>query len=165
MKHFLYLIIVIVVFSIGSLFVLKSPNGQPWLKITDFINPQAISTQLSSVKNSVTSKVQSLLRDDTDPQIYRWQDEQGVWHYSDSKNANNKAWVKPDNLTVIPAIEPLKKVDVVNENRGENTSSNASNLTAKPARSNKVKDLINDTNNIQELMNNRTKIIDEQLKQ
>lgn len=165
MKHFLYLIIVIVALSIGSLFVLKSPNGKPWLQTADLINLQAISAQLSSVKNSITSKVQSFLHDDTDPQIYRWQDKQGVWHYSDSKSVNNKAWMKPDNLTVIPAIKPLKKVDVINEDKGKNTRSNVSEITSKPSRSNKVKDLINDTNNIQELMNNRTKIIDEQLSQ
>lgn len=163
MKHFLYLMICILVLGIGSLFVLKSPTGKPWLKTADFVNLQVISTQLSSIKNSVTSKVQSVLRDDSDPQIYKWQDEQGVWHYSDSKNANSKAWIKPDNLTVIPAIKPLKKEKVINEKQHKNNDDKT--IDVQSSRIDKVKNLVNDANNVQTLMNNRTKMIDEQIKQ
>jgi len=165
MKQFLYLIICIVVLGIGSLFVLKSPTGKPWLKTADFVDPQAISSQLSSVKNNVSNKVQSLLRDDSDPEIYKWQDAQGVWHYSDSKNADSKTWIKPNNLTVIPAIEPLKKENVTHTIKGEHSTMKTVELSTPSSRVDKIKNLMNDTNNVQELMNNRTKVIDKQLSQ
>jgi len=160
MKHFLYLMIAISVLSIGSLFVLKSPNGQPWLKPSDFINPQAITTQFTSVKNSTINKANTLFHKETDSKVYQWQDEQGVWHYSDSPNANSHTWTKPNNLTVIPATKLTNQPNAAS--KSENT---LKKINAEPLSTNKVKKLMNDTHNVQQLMNNRTKVIDEHLNQ
>lgn len=158
MKPFVYLITCILILSIGSLFVLKSPTGKPWLKVSDFFNPQAITKQANDFKTTVINKTKAVMKNDSDPTIYKWQDEQGVWHYSDSQQANGKEWVKPNNLTVIPAIKPLNKEEVVEKSPDkELTQMNSTN-------GNKITQLINDTQNIQQIMNDRTKQIDEQLK-
>lgn len=161
MKKFVYLITLILILSIGSLFVLKSPKGKPWLNISDFYDFHAISQKAISIKNTVFNRAESLMNNESDPSIYKWQDEQGVWHYSDKKQPNGKVWIKPQNLTVIPAIEPLEKEEV--KSYTSEKKLNGSGLNTKSG--NKVKDLINDTNNVQELMNNRTKNIDKQLEQ
>lgn len=168
MKQFLYLIICIVILSLGSLFVLKKPNGQPWLNLSDFYNHQSVTQKVTNFKDTVVNKTNSLLNQESnllnsgeDPTIYKWQDEQGIWHYSDKKFENAKAWEKPENLTIIPAIQPIDK----NEYKRVKPSGNNENETLVPPQSNKIKDLINNANNVQNIMDNRTKNIDEQLKQ
>jgi len=161
MKKFVYLITLLLILSIGSLFVLKSPKGKPWLNISDFYDAHAISKKAIDFKNTLFNRAGSLISEESDPSIYKWQDEQGIWHYSDKEQPNGKVWIKPQNLTVIPAIEPLEKEAV--KSYTSEKKLNGSELSTKSV--NKVKDLLNDTHNVQELMNNRTKNIDKQLEQ
>lgn len=168
MKQFLYLMICIVALGLGSLFVLKKPDGQPWLNLSNFYNHQSVTQKVTGFKDTVVNKTNSLLNQGSnslssgeDPIIYKWQDEQGVWHYSDKKVENAKAWTKPENLTIIPAIKPLDKAEI----KSVKTSSKVEKISSASSQSNKIKDLINDTNNVQNIMDNRTKNIDNQLKE
>jgi len=172
MKHFVYLILCILILSIGCLFFLKSPKGEPWLSVSDFYDTKVITQKITHFKNSFLDNTDSLLNDskslisdslngvNTEGAIYKWQDEKGTWHYSDTQQENSEAWIKPENLTVIPAIKPLSQKD---------THSIKDTKTLKPIdksdiKTNKVTELMNDVNNVQQLMDNRTKTIDEQLK-
>ena len=145
----------------GSLFVLKSPKGKPGLNVSDFYDSQSIYQKTTHLKNTVMNRIKSLIYSEPEPSIYKWQDEQGVWHYSDKKQLNSNVWVKPENLTVLPALTPI---DTNEENTFE-PSKKVDGSTLLPNNNSKIKDLINNTNNVQELMNNRTKNIDKQLEQ
>ena len=172
MKHFVYLIMCLLMLSFVSLFVLKSPKGKPWLSVSDFYDHNVFAQKFTNFKNSILDNTDSLLNDSKslisdslnsesqDAPIYKWQDEKGTWHYSDKPQENSEAWIKPENLTVIPAIKPLSQKD---------THSIKDTKTLKPIdksdiKTNKVTELMNDVNNVQQLMDNRTKTIDEQLK-
>lgn len=159
MKKFAYLLVLITLLSIGSLFVLKSPKGESWLKVSDFYDLQTVYQEVNHLKTSVVSATKSLITHEPDESIYKWQDEQGVWHYSDKKQSNSNVWVKPENLTVLPALTPI---DTNEENTFE-PGKKVDGSTLLPNNNSKIKDLINNTNNVQELMNNRTKNIDKQL--
>jgi hypothetical protein len=161
MKKFVNLLVIILIFSMGSLFVLKSPKGEPWLNVSDFYDSQSIYQKTTDLKNTVMNKAKSLIYSEPEPSIYKWQDEQGVWHYSDKKQSNSNVWVKPENLTIIPAIKPIDK----KEDNTFEQDKKIDNSTLLPNNHNKIKDLINNTNNVQELMNNRTKNLDKQLEQ
>lgn len=154
------MLICILILGVGSLFVFKNPNGEPWLKTSHFYNPQAISQKFNKTKQSVINSTRSLIDNTkTENAIYKWQDEGGVWHYSDQKKENGKVWIKPDNLTVIPAISTLK-----NDNKPVKTHKKTSFKAQSSSRVEQVKSLINDTNNVQGIMDNRTNQIDQHLK-
>lgn len=172
MKHFVYLIMCLLILSIGSLFVLKSPKGEPWLSVSDFYDHNVFAQKFTNFKNSILDNTDSLLNDSKslisdslnsesqDAPIYKWQDEKGTWHYSDKPQENSEAWIKPENLTVIPAIKPL----VAEELHPEKVNKSNQASGSKSTNPNKITELMNDVNNVQQLMDNRTKVIDEQLK-
>ncbi len=160
MKFFLYLLMGVLALSLVGLFVLKKPNGEPWISVSDFTNTSKLTNQIDAIKTQAVSKAQSLLQSEpSNPTIYKWQDDKGVWHYSDKKAENNTSaeWDVPENMTVIPAIKPLPKKS--------NSKSDEPDKTKRtlPQGSNKISTLINDANNVQAIMDNRTKKIDEQL--
>lgn len=172
MKHFVYLIMCLLMLSFASLFVLKSPKGEPWLSVSDFYDHNVFAQKFTNFKNSILDNTDSLLNDSKslisdslnsesqDAHIYKWQDEKGTWHYSDKPQENSEAWIKPENLTVIPAIKPLapKEIEQNNDNKTFKPINNSAMST------NKVTELMNDVNNVQQLMDNRAKTIDAQLK-
>lgn len=159
--------ICIIILSVGSLFVLKSPTGEPWLSTSNFYDSQAISNNITQFKNTILDNVESLTSDqkakvnqNSDANIYKWQDESGAFHYSDQGNSKDDAWVKPNNLTIMPAIEPLepKSIDVVsNKKSSEKPVSNNINTS-------NVAELIADAKNVQNLLDNRKKEMDARLK-
>lgn len=159
--------ICLVILSIGSLFVLKSPTGEPWLSTSNFYDSQAISTNITQFKHTIMNKIESLTSDQNtkinekpNANIYKWQDESGAFHYSDQGKSKDDAWVKPNNLTIMPAIEPLepKSIDVVS-NKKSSEKSAANNINTS-----NVAELIADAKNVQNLLDNRKKEMDARLK-
>jgi|GEM_PF-1377308 len=187
MKQFLYLTICIVLLGFGGLFVLKQPNGSPWLSVNDFYNFQSVNQKIIDFKKGVADQTQSLLNsdllksdllsaislDENAQTIYKWQDQQGTWHYSDSKPDNNtkpnnkinitKVWIKPENVMVIPAFKPASN-DTINPTYNNNQTKNYKSNTPLN-HPHKLKTVIQDTLNVQAIMDNRTNRLDNQLKQ
>ena len=167
MKHFLYMLISILILGLGSLFVLKKPDGTTWLSTSDFYNKQKIVSKFNQTKNMINNKITSVFETTDSTQIYKWQDENGVWHYSDQKQSvksgqpvkNVATWIKPNNLTVIPAInvnEVTKNIKkATNQNNNEQLKNEGKSIIPS-----KVNTLFKDTNNVQSLMDTRTKEID-----
>mgnify|MGYP000630563410 CR=1 FL=1 len=187
MKQFLYLIICIVLLGFGGLFVLKQPNGSPWLSVNDFYNFQSVNQKITDFKKGVADQTQSLLNsdllnsdllsvvsiDENAHTIYKWQDQQGTWHYSDNKPDSNtelnnainitKVWIKPENLTVIPALKPVSNNRSDPANNNVQSKNYKSNLQLNHPH--KLKTVVQDTLNVQAIMDNRTNRLDSQLKQ
>lgn len=170
MKHYLYLLISIIILGIGSLFVFKKPDGTAWLNTSNFYNKHKLTNQLQQIKSTVSNKVNGVFEKTESTQIYKWQDETGTWHYSDKReNAksgqkieNATTWNKPDNLTVIPTIKVNNVKDSlqksIDKNSKEKLKHKESNLMP-----DRINTLIKDTHNIQNLMDNRTNKIDAML--
>lgn len=109
MSSKLIVLCLILVLGVGGLFFLKSPNGTPWLSIDD-LKPKHVTLDLppsqsvtKSLKDSIDDLVSSTVKfserngakNSTDRPsekifVYRWQDEQGAWHFSDSLPATHE---------------------------------------------------------------------------
>ncbi|WP_213611340.1 DUF4124 domain-containing protein [Pseudoalteromonas sp.] len=119
MKYFTYLAISVMVIALISLFYLKKPNGEPWLTGTLIKNESAsikdkmvalssdtfeqLTLELKKVGDKITS---SPLASDSQSKIYKWQDEQGQWHFSDVPNKNGKSievHLDPTDINVVVA--------------------------------------------------------------
>lgn len=76
MKLFIKLLLFVVVLALAAPFFMKKPDGTPMLTLQ--------SLGLGAVSNKV-----SVVLPDSRPElpktaeVYRWQDENGTWHYSD----------------------------------------------------------------------------------
>lgn len=167
MKIFVYLLSCVLLISIGSLFVIKKPDGTTWISLDDFSPKTSLIDKAKAFKKNIVSKTKALINIEEDPRtIYKWKDEKGVWHYSDKQldksinqeNNLSEVWDIPNNLTVIPAEPPFIKSKKIDTHKS-NTDSVVSNLE----KNNKINALINDAKGVQELMGQRTKIIDENL--
>lgn len=68
LQMFLKIMILLVILAGVGLFILKGPNGEPFLTLDDFTPDQEITDVLAQKPEPVT--------------IYKWQDEDGAWHFS-----------------------------------------------------------------------------------
>lgn len=161
-KFFAFLLVL----GLAGLFVLKDPNGQPFLSWDNFIpEPSSIASSIEQVLPE-----QVAISKDT-AMVYRWQDANGNWQFSD---------VPPDNVAVEQIIvethlnsdiappAPTSRPVVSNSGSGRavfigdsNKPSPGVGTTASP---DNIKQLIEDAQNVQGLMDNRTKQLDESLK-
>ena len=124
MKYFTYLVVSIMILAVLSLFYLKKPDGQAWLSISSMsekslqISDQVLSTSsntlnqaLNSVKQASNSLATSIYNDTADEEIagnkiYKWQDDNGQWHYSDSPNPHGDSIefiLDPKHITIVKA--------------------------------------------------------------
>ena len=107
------------IISVTLLFFIKKPNGQPWLS-TSVIYSESIeikdemvalsSGALDSITLAITTaseKITGATFELENPKpIYKWQDGQGQWHFSDVPNKNGKSEVvklNPADINVVVA--------------------------------------------------------------
>ncbi|KKK73432.1 hypothetical protein LCGC14_2893900, partial [marine sediment metagenome] len=95
MKYFSYLAIMVLLISVAGLCYLQRPDGQAWLT-SDEITRQSSDTLARAVKviSETSQKVVESMTADSSSEaivIYKWQDKQGQWHYSDRPNPDGKS--------------------------------------------------------------------------
>lgn len=116
MKYFTYLAISVMLIAVISLFYIKKPNGEPWLTGTLIKNESApIKDKMVALSSSAFEQLtrginkvadQAMSSSDSQSKIYKWQDEQGHWHFSDvpNKNGNSTAvHLDPSDINVVVA--------------------------------------------------------------
>ena len=95
MGFFNKLLLLALVLALASPFIFKKPDGQPILNITDILEPaQNISHTISSTAQPQT--------------LYRWQDTEGTWHFSDNPPEN----VNAQKIEVEDKISSMKTIDL-----------------------------------------------------
>lgn len=155
---------VVMIFGIAGLFVLKKPDGTPWLSVSDFTpDTRAISDSAKSMTKTVTNTIKetAALPSSEAPSggVYRWKDANGQWRYSDKA---------PDNVSENQQVETLQvsgdlNRDLVEEGsrRTPESSNQGSNNTADTSISptsispEKISKLIDDTKNVKKMMEER----------
>lgn len=174
MKYFTYLAISVMVIAVISLFYLKKPDGQTWLsgstisKETQQIKEQMVALSTNTLNQAVKGineagdKVTSSISSDSSTitsssTIYKWQDETGQWHYSDSPNPHGKSielTLNPEDITVIGAED----TSILNL---ESSTSEMSANTQTPSILNpeSIKKLFEDAENIEKKLEKRNKEI------
>ncbi|MGO2129623.1 MAG: DUF4124 domain-containing protein [Pseudoalteromonas prydzensis] len=110
MKYFSYLAIMVLLISVAGLCYLQRTDGQAWLT-SDEITRQSSDTLARAVKviSETSQKVVESMTADSSSEaivIYKWQDKQGQWHYSDRPNPDGKSQqmlLDPNDITVVAA--------------------------------------------------------------
>jgi len=172
MKFFVYLISFILTLALMGLFVLKGPEGQPWLTVDDLLpKTLMIDKEIESIADkflvtyeNFTVEGNSQIEQGSDIKVYRWKDSSGNWSYSDKPKASadsEEVFLNPNDVVVLPAFD-VSSSDFPNSNslkKGDKPSS--SPLTTSPS---KVLDLYKDANNVQKLMDERQQNISKTIK-
>lgn len=154
MKFFVYLISFIAIMALMGLFIFKQPNGQPWLSVDKLLpNTPAIEKNISAITSKIkTISLSTDIEDSSHVNVYRWQDVNGNWSYSDKPNAafdSEKLSLNPDEILVLPSFEPPKN-DVAKPISDEKRS-----LSPKTSPPSKVMELYKNANNVQKIMDGR----------
>ncbi|MDQ9092526.1 DUF4124 domain-containing protein [Pseudoalteromonas haloplanktis] len=121
MKYFSYLVIMILLISVAALFYLQRPDGQPWLTSDEItrqsreIKEQVVGLSTDTFAHAVktvsdtSKKVAASITSNSSSGaivIYKWQDKQGQWHYSDNPNPDGNSQqmlLDPNDITVVAA--------------------------------------------------------------
>lgn len=172
MARFIYFLVCIALIAGGALFVLKRPDGQPWLSIPEPSVPSLDLTldnhvqQLTQQVKSLTTSANHVLTatSDEQTQVFRWQDINGQWHYSDTPNPDGQSEaviLKASDVTVLaPETFSLQSV-----------SNKASHMQMLPTlsqpfeRISQAQETLQEAKNIQQLVDDRKEQLDQQIKQ
>ena len=172
MMRFVYFLICISLIATGALFVLKRPDGQPWLSLSKPDMPnltqtldhhaQQLSQQAKSLAAMANQVISSTAEEET--QVFRWQDVNGQWHYSDTPNPDGQSEamiLKASDVTVL-APEPLSLQSV--NNKVSDPHSQPS-LSLPFERLSQAQQTLSEAKNIQQLVDTRKEQLDQQIKQ
>jgi len=108
MKYFTYLAISVMIIAVISLFYLKKPDGQTWLSSSSIsaeshkikekivaLSSNTLNQAVQGAKQAGDKIAQSVNNDAATikpgSKIYKWQDKNGQWHFSDTPNADGKS--------------------------------------------------------------------------
>tara|TARA_R110000822_G_scaffold8688_6_gene34085 strand:+ start:639 stop:1142 length:504 start_codon:yes stop_codon:yes gene_type:complete len=110
MKYFTYLAVSVMIIAVISLFYLKKPNGETWLSTSVVINEsQQIKDKIISFTSNTFEQAVSSVSNTpstTRSKIFKWQDQQGQWHFSDTPHPNGKSVevkLDPKDINVVVA--------------------------------------------------------------
>ena len=155
LKFFCFLM----VFGFAGLFVLKKPDGTPWLSLGDFV------PDMQSVTDSIGNTVPDSLTGADDVAVYRWKDADGNWQYSDKSPSHITAEQKVINTHLNRDLAPEKIKTVASKPKGQGKAllikdSSLSPTTLSP---DKISKLVDDAQNIQNLVDDRKRLQDKAL--
>ncbi|MBD1583955.1 DUF4124 domain-containing protein [Pseudoalteromonas sp. S16_S37] len=169
MKYFSYLMIMVMLVGVGSLFILKKPDGTPWLSF-DAVTKQVkqkTNTLLDDAKRNLDTVTEHTTPHTTphttgssqSGAIYKWQDANGNWVYSDKPNTQGKSQthtLDPSRVTIMAAED----TSILNELAAKKAQIDNQLKNPSALNPNDVKKLMQDAKNIQKLMDERTKRLD-----
>jgi hypothetical protein len=161
MKLFIKLTLFLVVAAVAAPFFITSPAGKPMLTLNGLKAPDAhlpdFKKAVAGVKESLSAegKEQSAQR----MEVFRWQDEKGVWHYSDTKEQGRPAQIVTLNPNAsVVHLDPVKSAEnskgTAAEKNKDDDSSSVPFLTSLSMR--KPPELITDAKNVEQVQRQRT---------
>ena len=172
MKYVSYIMIMVMLICLGSLFILKRPDGKAWLDVSDVVQ------KLSGTAKEALGQSNQTLKDVVDyakgvsdnnnedakalsqPVIYKWQDAQGNWIYSDKPNPqgdSEKHTLDPRRITIM-AAEDTSILEQIEEKKPSTQPSSGLPSALNPAA---VEQLMKDAKHVQKLMDERNKALEE----
>ncbi|WP_105169377.1 DUF4124 domain-containing protein [Pseudoalteromonas sp. T1lg23B] len=165
MKYFSYMLVMIMLIGLGSLFVLKRPDGKPWLSLSSITQKTKESTSnvFDDAKSTLNNSLKHIASSSTKTpsgSIYKWQDANGNWVYSDQPNPNghSQTHVLDTSKVTIMAAEDTA---ILKDLAAQKAQIEAKLKVPSALNPSDVKQLMLDAQNIQKLMDERTKKIDQ----
>ena len=148
MKRPIFIMLVLVAIAFAGPMLMKKPDGTPFMETP--------WESLKSSENEASINAQQ--------SFYKWQDDDGTWHYSDQPQAgkNIETVTVNTNANLIQGLRPEKKVEKAVEIKKPEPKAAAPTLgLPMTVPLEKVTKMLDDANNMQEIMDNRTKQIDQ----
>ncbi|WP_086479801.1 DUF4124 domain-containing protein [Oceanospirillum sanctuarii] len=112
MKLIIKLLLILVIGAVAAPLFIKGPDGQPLMQVSDLIPaevlPETLVKTLGISPSSTTSQTSSPPSSSTQSgsAIYRWQDDNGQWHYSDKAPAHTQSEsVTLQPVNTVPALK------------------------------------------------------------
>ena len=165
MKLYVRFLAFVLVLGVVGLFVLKRPDGSPWLDYKAMMPDwQSMKYQVESSVTEMTQEAAKISGSENtgEVKVYRWKGPDGAWVFSDSPPVQgdvDEVWVDP-NQNLIQGID-LSKPDTVDAETQEAASPSLPlPMTVAPGQ---VKKLMEDARGVQDLMDQRQQALEQQL--
>lgn len=143
----------LIVLGLGGLFILKKPDGSPWLSAKDFI------PDTSSLKEAIPDQI--IGGNDGNVAVYKWKDSEGNWQFSDKPptNTNAQQVLVDTNLNRdLAPTAPVKSLTSSNSNKtGKAILIKDSSINSGVLSPGNAATLINDAKNVQNIVDERQK--------
>jgi len=152
MKLFIKLMAFVVVAAVAGPFFIKGPDGQPLMSWDRVQAPSISMPDVDAIGSKVKQSLGSKMEKDAKPiDVFRWQDEKGIWHFADGQAPGSSA----QRLTVDPNINLTHfEPDEATKHEGGGDASPAMSLpTTLPL--NKITTLMDDAKNVEKLQKQR----------
>ncbi|MCG7536977.1 DUF4124 domain-containing protein [Pseudoalteromonas sp. OOF1S-7] len=168
MKYVSYLLIMVMLIGVASLFVLKRPDGRTWLSLDDILGKaQTQAQQILDESKQQLDKAVDIVNSSDQPtpqqkpsKIYKWQDTQGNWHYSDRPNARGQSeemTLDPSKITIMAA----ENTDILRQLKEQQDAGRIPKDLPANMSPTDIKKLVQDAQNIEKLMQERSKKLEE----
>lgn len=159
MKLFIKLMLFVVVTAVASLFLIKGPDGRAVMSWDRLQVPEMSLPDLAKAADKIKEGLDATKEGSAGPiEVYKWQDEKGIWHYSDNdeqQRSAQKLTVDPNaNLTHYEPVRPPEhKLQTADVRKKRDASSPDFMPTSAPL--GKLSTLIDDAGNVDKLQKER----------
>jgi hypothetical protein len=153
MKRPIFIMCVLVVIAFAGPMLMKKPDGTPFME-----SPLDLFSTSSTGSQNNESSI------NTTQSFYKWQDDDGTWHYSDQPQAgeNIETVTVNTNANLIQGLRiEKKKEQVIVEKKPEAKAESSAIGLPMTVPLEKVSKMLEDANNMQQLMDNRNKQIEQ----
>ena len=133
-------------------FIVKKPDGSPYISLN----------QLRSYSEQAVQKTKQAV-DSSPSQMYRWQDSEGKWHYSDKPSDQYSS----SSVNVETTVNSMKDIELPEgfgeeeKDEGNFDPTNGSTLPLTTAPLEKVPDMLKEIERVQEKMKEQQKVLND----
>ncbi len=174
-KRFCYLAVMLLLTSVVLLFYIKKPDGKPYLELSMFQRySEKVSDEVSDLVSQgadtfskqaqkLTEKLSVSKETNAPVVVYKWQNEQGQWHYAGTPHPNyvsTAVTLDPNDITVLPA-ESFQ----VDDNQPATVKAGETLSTLGVYDSKNLQKMMQDAEQVKQLMEQRNKQLEQQLKE
>jgi hypothetical protein len=160
MKLFVKVMLFVIVAALAAPFVIKGPDGRALMSLDRLRAPAVRLPDFSAAVDTVKAGLGEVVEEPAKPMaVFKWQDEKGVWHFSDKVEPGRSAQkldVNPDaNLVHFAAAEHSPPAASARSDDGDRGGPNGSPITAS-APLGAISKLIGDAEHVDQLQKERS---------
>jgi hypothetical protein len=152
MKRPIFIMLVLVAIAFAGPMLIKKTDGTPFWE-----SPLDLLSMDSKESGTVSSSINS------NQSFYKWQEEDGTWHYSDQPQEGKsiETVTVNTNVNLIQGLRVEKEDKIEGAKKKEDTQKESSPISLPmTVPFEKVSKMLEDANNLQQVMDNRKKTID-----
>ncbi len=158
MKLFVKLLILVVMLALAGPFFIKGPDGQPFWKVGAL--KQSVQLSWKRLQRTFSGAVDNvdIPGVDSSVTVYRWQDADGQWHYSqEAPEGINSDALSIDPKTNLVTLPPLAKEPPVPDAASDTDESAPAPVTGPLPDIEATRQLIEDAKGLQDVVDARDK--------